>query len=415
LIGGLSVDGTGQPVVEYRPGDDRFAEAGSGTYWQVATDRGDVRSDSLWDQRLPRPSKPSGTEWQVEHLRSPFGGTLLMVQRYVRPAPRGRGVLVQVATNDAELRGEHREFLYETATSLIILWLFLNGAAFVQVTLGLRPLTAIGRQIGHLRSNAAARIGAVDVPEITPLTDAINDLAETRQADLERARRRAGDLAHSLKTPLAALSAQSRRARQAGATEAADGLDRAIASMRATLETELARSRAAAAREGAESGAPDIEKLLEGLIAVIERTDYGENRLFETDIPDRLRLPIASEDLTELLGAVIENGARHARFHVRISGHVSNESHEISIEDDGPGIADEGLEGALVRGGRLDEAGPGHGFGLAIVHDLVRATGGNIDLGRSPLGGLKVRLSWPQPDRPEQTRDRRRWAILTQN
>lgn len=48
-----------------------------------------------------------------------------------------------------------------------------------------------------------------------------------------------------------------------------------------------------------------------------------------------------------------------------------------------------------MRGGRLDEAGPGHGFGLAIVSDLVRATDGTMALATGALGGLEVRLTWP--------------------
>ena len=48
-----------------------------------------------------------------------------------------------------------------------------------------------------------------------------------------------------------------------------------------------------------------------------------------------------------------------------------------------------------MRGGRLDEAGPGHGFGLAIVSDLVSATDGTLTLGTGPLGGLEVCLAWP--------------------
>nr|MBP7419194.1 histidine kinase [Xanthomonadales bacterium]MBP8177520.1 histidine kinase [Xanthomonadales bacterium] len=64
------------------------------------------------------------------------------------------------------------------------------------------------------------------------------------------------------------------------------------------------------------------------------------------------------------------------------------------IEDDGPGI-DAALAGdALVRGARLDEAGPGTGLGLAIAGELAQATGGRIALERSELGGLKVCLDW---------------------
>src|SRR5690606_23405081 len=159
------------------------------------------------------------------------------------------------------------------ALSLGLLWLFLLIAAYVQVTLGLRPLTTVRRQIATLRGNPAARLPGGHPREIAPLAEAINALAEAREADLGRARKRAGDLAHSLKTPLAALAAQNRRAREAGAVEAADGQDRALAAMRAALETELARSRAAAARDAGHSLAADIETQIENIIAVIERTE----------------------------------------------------------------------------------------------------------------------------------------------
>jgi signal transduction histidine kinase len=61
---------------------------------------------------------------------------------------------------------------------------------------------------------------------------------------------------------------------------------------------------------------------------------------------------------------------------------------------------DEGrAEAALMRGGRLDEAGPGHGLGLAIVRDLVEASTGALTLGRSELGGLSVSIEWKRgPD-----------------
>jgi signal transduction histidine kinase len=66
----------------------------------------------------------------------------------------------------------------------------------------------------------------------------------------------------------------------------------------------------------------------------------------------------------------------------------------LNIEDDGPGIASAQAAEAIMRGGRLDEAEPGHGLGLSIAHDLVAATGGTLTLLRSDLGGLRVDLSW---------------------
>ncbi len=119
--------------------------------------------------------------------------------------------------------------------------------------------------------------------------------------------------------------------------------------------------------------------------------------MFEVNIPEDLQLPVAGEDLLEIAGALIENAARYARRRVRITG-LFVERGALLVEDDGPGIEAEKIAEALVRGGRLDEAGSGHGLGLAIARDLVDATRGAITLMRSDLGGLKVTVAWPTPE-----------------
>jgi len=395
IVGGLRVDPAEVPIADARPGDDRYGEAASGLYWQLTTSKGSAHSDSLWDQSLPIISGADRKDWHVRHAPGPFGKSLLIVERPILPEHASEPVLVQVATDDAPLHAARREFNREAALSLGLLWLFLLIAAYVQVTLGLRPLAAVRRQIGALRGNPAARLPDSHPREVAPLAEAINALADAREADLGRARKRAGDLAHSLKTPLAALAAQSRRAREQGAAEAADGLDRALAAMRATLETELARTRAAAAREAGRSDAADIETLIENIIAVIERTEAGERLIFDVEVPNDLHVPVAGDDLTELLGALIENAARHGRHRVRVNGSMDAARCRLCVEDDGPGLGRESSEAVMARGSRLDEAGPGHGLGLAIVSDLMQATGGEIALGRSGLGGLEACLTWP--------------------
>lgn len=411
IVGGLRVDLAGRPVADVRPGDDRYGEAGSGLYWQLTTSKGSAHSDSLWDQSLPLLSNAGREDWQIRHAPGPFGKSLLIVERPILPQHATEPVLVQLATDDAPLHAARREFNREAGLSLGLLWLFLLIAAYVQVTLGLRPLLAVRRQIGALRGNPAARLPDSHPREVAPLAEAINALADAREADLGRARKRAGDLAHSLKTPLAALAAQSRRAREQGAIEAADGLDRALAAMRATLETELARTRAAAAREAGRSDAADIETLIENIIAVIERTEAGERLIFDVAVSDDLHVPVAGDDLTELLGALIENAARHARHRIHVSGSMEANICRLCVADDGPGLGRESSQAVMARGSRLDEAGPGHGLGLAIVSDLMQATGGDIALGRSELGGLEACLAWPvaQPDAPRRSGRFPRW------
>ncbi|HEY0939391.1 MAG TPA: sensor histidine kinase [Steroidobacter sp.] len=394
LAAAVSVGPDGAPALEREPGDARFFEPASGLYWQVSTDKAALSSRSLWDQHLPPPVNATSSQWRKRVIDGPFNQQVLLVERYVRPERSGADVLIQLAHEQKSLHDAREEFGHELALFLAILWFILSAAAWIHVELGLRPLRHVRNEVETLKRNPRERMAAAHVAEIEPLTLAINELADAREKDLSRARRRAADLAHGLKTPLAALSAQSRRAREAGAVEAADGLDRAIAAARLAIESELARSRAAALRAAPSGDSTTALPLIESLIGVVERTEFGARLVFEVNIPEDLRLPVASEDLLEIAGALIENAARYARRRVRITGEAV-EGGVLLVEDDGPGIGPDKVAEALLRGGRLDEAGSGHGLGLAIAHDLVDATRGTITLLRSELGGLKVAVAWP--------------------
>lgn len=397
LAAALSVSAAGHPVLEREPGDARFFEPASGLYWQVSTAAGALTSRSLWDQHLPAPTQADSLQWRSRIVDGPFDQQVLLVERFIQPERSGADVLIQLAHEQKSLYEAREEFGQELALFLAILWFILSSAAWAQVELGLRPLRQVRNEVEALKRNPRERIAAAHIAEIEPLTLAINELADAREKDLSRARRRAADLAHGLKTPLAALSAQSRRAREAGATEAADGLDRAIAAATAAIEAELARSRAAAIRAAPAGDSAVALPLIESLVGVVEKTELGARLVFEVNVPESLRLPVAGEDLLEIAGALIENAARYARRRVRITGEAIAGG-QLVVEDDGPGIGPDQVAEALMRGGRLDEAGSGHGLGLAIASDLVDATRGAMTLLRSELGGLKVTVAWPRPE-----------------
>lgn len=395
LVGGLSLDAAGAPVVEQILGDSRLSKAAGGLYWQVSTSHGIQRSISLWDQTLKPPPRPEAGDWSTRIAAGPFDDRILLVERAVRPDRDGPLVLVQVASDEKAMREARAEFGRDLALFLLGLWIVLSAAAAIQVALGLAPLARVRDDLARLRKNPSARMSDDHPREVAPLAEAINALAEARESDLARARRRAGDLAHSLKTPLSAMAAQSRRAREVGAIEAADGLDSAIAAIAAALEAELARARAAAAREASFAAETAPLAVASRLVEVIERTSEGERLMFDVEIDADLRAPTSQDVLTEMLGALVENAARFARRQVRVSGGLMAEGLVLSVEDDGPGIDDGRAEAALARGGRLDEAGPGHGLGLAIVRDLAEASGGVLRMERSVMGGLKASLGWP--------------------
>lgn len=346
---------------------------------------------------MPAAADPGTTEWRMRRVSGPFGQPLALLERAFLLETGGAPVLVQLAQDTRPLATARAEFGRELAAFLAVLWLVLSAAAWLQVRLGLRPLGRVRGDLAALRESASARLPASSLREIQPLTDAINALADAREHDLELARRRAADLAHGLKTPLAAMVAQSRRVREAGAADAADGMDRAIAAIHGAIDAELARARIAAA--GRARGAfAAVRPVVERVVTVLEQTEQGGRIAFAIEVPASLQLAVAPEDLAEILGAVLENAVRYARRQVRVAGAAGPEWSSLVVEDDGPGIAGERRHDALVRGGRLDEAGDGSGLGLAIARELVEATGGAIELGHAALGGLAIRFSWgPKP------------------
>jgi signal transduction histidine kinase len=396
LLAGLGIAPNGSPDVTDEPSDPRFRLPTGGLYWQVTTARGQLRSASLWDSGLPAGPSPSAREWTMREAAGPFGEQLLILARRVQLDPSGPPVTVQLAYDLGQLAPARAEFGREMGLFLVLLWLGLTGAAWLQVSLGLRPLRNVEEEMRRLRRDPSARLARTYPRELDPLTQAIDALADAREADLARARRRAADLAHGLKTPLAALAAQSSRARETGATETAERLDAAIAAVRAAVDGELARTRIGLVTN--ERRETPALALLERLIGVIEQTEAGERIAFALDVPDDATLPLAGDDAAELFGPLLENAARHARRCVAVAAVTDGGGLTVTIGDDGPGIDLARHGAAVLRGERLDSAGDGHGLGLAIARELAEATGGKLDLAAARLGGLEVRVAWPPID-----------------
>lgn len=394
LLAEIDVDANGQLVLKRQPTDPRFSEPLSGLYWQIGDDRKQLlRSRSLWDATLSPPiDDPSPGEVHHHELAGPAGSRVLLAERRVQLTIDNQSVPVRVAVaiDLARVSAAATAFAIDLTLALVLLGVILAIATWVQVGLGLRPLDALRRAIADIRSGSDHRLAAKVPDEVRPLVEEVNALLDSRDHEIVRARDRAADLAHGLKTPLAALAADSSRLRNKGETEIAGEIEAVIETMRRHVDRELARTRARGADRLRPGAVTLVAPLVQSLIATVARAGATDRIKYRMTIADDLAVPFDRADLAEVLGSLLENAARHATSQVRVVADRSPDRTVISVEDDGPGIAPELRSIALARGSRLDERGGSTGIGLAIVQDVLDAYGWTLELTVSELGGLKA-------------------------
>jgi signal transduction histidine kinase len=379
LIAGLDTGADGALEVARPPNDPRFEQPLSGLYWEVAVepDGPVMRSRSLWDYEIILPSEDAVDDAVNHHrVEGPDGQTLYLLQRRVELPQRLGAKMVRAAIglDTAEVRAAVWRFGRALAPFLLLLGVLLTLAAWAQVAVGLKPLKGMRQKLEAIRQNELRRLGTGYPDEVQPLATEIDSLLDQRDRQIEKARARATDLAHALKTPLQVLHGDAEQLKAKGEIELGQAIEGLSRDMQGHVERQLAR-----ARMGNDINATtNVSKTAGRVVRVMKRTPDGKRLNWWIEIPTTINARIDPEDFAEALGNVVENAARHAKARVMISGNRETDFVSISVTDDGPGIPRERQPDMLVRGARLDTSGPGAGLGLAIVTDIADAWGGTL-------------------------------------
>lgn len=396
LVGGLRHSPAGQIEIGKMPSDPRFEQPLSGLYWQVAIEPSGpvLRSRSLWDFQLTLPDAKVDDAVHQSRLPGPGGSRLYVLQRHVElPETLGGGTAkAAVALDASELRAAVWRFTGALTPFLILVGALLVAAAWIQVSIGLRPLGAMQNALVAIRTGERRRLGSGYPDEVQPLAREIDSLLDARDAQLEKARARAADLAHGLKTPLQVLSGEAERLRTRGAVAIAGDIESIAEDMQRHIERHLTRARLAPPSEDVSTNLRDVAERVAG---VVERTPAGARLNWSITVPPHLTAHIDVDDLAEALGNLIDNATRHARSKVTISGASERDMAALTIFDDGPGIPASHYEEVLRRGTRLDASGPGSGVGLAIVADIAESCGAILSFDEQDQG-FGVTLSIPR-------------------
>ena len=398
LAAGIQFDPANQPHLKQAPADPRFSQPYSGLYWQVEDEGGVVmRSRSLWDAALALPADPLELGVLHEHeVDGPDGARLLVRERrLLYTVPGGKRTLrLAVALDRRELDRLTTDFANDLVPSLAVLAAVLVLAAWLQVSVGLRPLEAVRRSLNEVRSARRRRIEGNYPEEVTPLVGEVNELLEAQEQAIARARAHAADLAHGLKTPLTVLAADAQRLRDKGEGEIAAELEDLADIMRRHVDRELARVRIGV-KKGTGQASADVRAVAEPIVRTLQRTPRGGALHWTVDIANTPKAAVDTEDMAELLGNLLDNACKWARGAIWLHA-AADDIIRIVIEDDGPGVPAEHLADLGQRGLRLDRRVQGTGQGLAIVSEIVEAYGGALAIGHSERGGLRVEARLPR-------------------
>ncbi|MCA3310760.1 MAG: HAMP domain-containing histidine kinase [Roseomonas sp.] len=380
-------DAEGRVVVARAPAGADFERPFSGAYWQITAPDGSLAtSRSLWDQTLP--AATSGHEGVVlRDVSGPRDEMLRVAERdLLLPGATGTAH-VAVALSRTEVEAEIHRLRALLLLTFSLLGMGLVAGVVAMVVAGLAPLRRVSQALAEIRDGRREQL-AIEAPsEIAPLVVQLDELIAANRVTVERARSHVGNLAHAVKTPLAVLrnALDQYRPDIETARAEASGLERLV-------QHHLARARtsALAKANAGMSVAPFViaEEIANALRRIF--VDRGVSIVVEGERGVYVR--VDPQDLTEMLGNLMENACKWAHGKVLVSVLATDSKVLVTIIDDGPGLPKAERDAVIGRGVRLDERKPGSGLGLGIAAELAALHNGKLEISVAPSGGVAATL-----------------------
>ncbi|MDH3621382.1 MAG: ATP-binding protein [Gammaproteobacteria bacterium] len=402
LLAAAEPDDQGDLMLPERLREPRFENIGSGLYAELR----DTSSAVLWRSRsglgleipigvapelgnhlFARESLQDGTPLLTLSLAVEWEFADSSLKSYVFK------VAESLDSFNAQVAGFRRQlfgwFAAVALTMLLAFSMLLRGL--------LKPLRQIETEITDIEEGKRTALSGEFPTELTGVARNMNLLIDSERARSDRYRYTLDNLAHSLKTPLAAMRALlSDRPTDGFGGRFNEQIDRMDEIVRYQL-----RKPAASVADKLVLKAVPVEKEVTRLVDGLRKVYHDKNPEFEVRVESGLQFRGDTGDFLELAGNLLDNACKWCEKRVRISIVPSVGARAIAsgmvltVSDDGPGIPKDAADALLQRGMRLDESTPGHGIGLAVVKDIARSYGGRLSINKSDLGGAEIMVSIP--------------------
>jgi two-component system sensor histidine kinase BaeS len=336
-------------------------------------------------------------------------------------SPGSGGVLSSSAsvadvTVDGSSVGSVRVALSASSSSRVfdIAWAWIVIAALVALAIAFTASWVVTRfLVGPLHTvtdaaraftagNRTSRVAGNAPGELGELAAAFNGMADdVARSDRDR-RNLTADVAHELRTPLAAL--------QAGLEELRDGLVTPDAGRLAALHDQSLRlgrivadlaelSAAETAGSLPHEDRVDLAQVSREELALHDAQLRAAGLRVITELPEPVFVHGDADRLHQAIGNVIANAVRYCRPKDSLTVGLTVQGNEavLTISDTGPGIPIEDLPyvfDRLWRGQAAREIS-GSGIGLAVVREIVAQHGGSAEVESAPGAGTRIIIRLP--------------------
>ncbi len=400
LLGASDLNQEQMLVLSSRLPEARYATPGSGLYARVTGKKGEEiwKSDSSLGLNLPYKTATAVGEMQFEEIMLEGKDYFCMSFQIAWEVDKNSQAMFtyQIAESRQPYDIQVNGFRKSMSVWLIVAVIILLAVQGVILRWSLAPLRQLALEISAIEEGKKEAVSGIYPPELEILTRNLNALIRNSQQHLRRYRDALGDLAHSIKTPLAVI----RTSMQSGAKdEEINGISEQLQRIDQVVNYQL--QKAAASGRSVLATPVEVSRVAEKILNSLDKVYAGKSIRLEMEIEQGLRFIGDEGDLMEILGNLLDNACKWAKQWVMLKATSSIiEGQKIiclEISDDGPGIPDELLQKVLQRGARLDTSVEGQGIGLAVVRDLVEDLYlGSLAVVQNKPMGARVLINIPQ-------------------
>ena len=361
-----------------------FTIAANNMGCEVSLNEGAVLPNNSW--------KPSGlmermlARAMTSHVSKPF---------LIDTESRARHVVIDVQLASGVLRvATARKRLFSSTAYVFVIWMvgtsmILFAVATIFMRNQVKPIRRLadaaddfgkGRDVSNFKPEGAS--------EVRQAASAFLAMRERIVRQISQRTDMLAGVSHDLRTPLTRMKLQLE---MLGDDEGTADLKADIAEMEHMLDGYLAFARG----EGAEEPPPtDLTEMLNETAAQARRRGGA----VDLHIEGQLTAPLRPNAFRRCLTNLVDNAIQYAE-HVSVRAGQRGDGLEITIDDAGPGIPEAQHDEVFkpfyrIEGSRNPGTG-GVGLGMTIARDVIRGHGGDITLGGSPNGGLRVRIRVP--------------------